>query len=108
MSIRSRLVRVALVGTVVVSVGVTAQAAVRSAGSGPSRNTPYGGTARSLRGIVQAEDFDAGGQGVAYHDTSRGTRGPVYRPGDVDFRPVPKQPQAVAVDVAPGEWLQYT
>jgi hypothetical protein len=30
---------------------------------------PYGGTARQLPGILQAEDFDEGGEGVAYHDT---------------------------------------
>lgn len=35
----------------------------------PSSQAPYGGTPRTLPGIVQAEDFDEGGEGVAYHDT---------------------------------------
>ncbi|HEX7315548.1 MAG TPA: carbohydrate-binding protein [Pyrinomonadaceae bacterium] len=35
----------------------------------PAAQVPYGGSARPLPGVVQAEDFDEGGEGLAYHDT---------------------------------------
>jgi tetratricopeptide (TPR) repeat protein len=73
---------------------------------------PFGGTATAVPGTVQAEDFDLGGEGEAYHDADRegsGT-GQGYRSSE-----------AVAVDVCrdlggghnvglvrPGEWLAYT
>ena len=31
--------------------------------------SPYGGTAIAIPGRIQAEDYDLGGEGVAYHDT---------------------------------------
>jgi len=30
--------------------------------------SPYSGTPRSIPGTIQAEDFDKGGEGTAYHD----------------------------------------
>ncbi|PYJ08700.1 MAG: hypothetical protein DME25_00800, partial [Verrucomicrobia bacterium] len=41
--------------------------------------TPFGGTARSLPGTIQAEDFDDGGEGVAYHDVESANYGGRYR-----------------------------
>lgn len=35
----------------------------------PAVRSPYGGSARQLPGVVQAEDFDEGSEGLAYHDT---------------------------------------
>ena len=35
----------------------------------PAGRSPHGGAARPLPGTVQAEDFDNGGEGIAYHDT---------------------------------------
>ncbi len=32
--------------------------------------TPYGETPRSVPGIIEAEEFDEGGEGVAYHDVT--------------------------------------
>src|ERR1700741_935491 len=31
---------------------------------------PFGGTPRSVTGRIQAEDFDTGGYGIAYHATN--------------------------------------
>ena len=31
-------------------------------------STPYGGEPWPIPGIIEAEDFDLGGEGVAYHD----------------------------------------
>ena len=46
---------------------------------------PFGGIARALPGIVQAEDFDEGGEGVAYHDTDASNTGGQYRSTGVDI-----------------------
>ena len=48
-------------------------------------STPYGGTAAALPGTVQIENFDAGGSGVAYLDTTSGNSGGRYRATDVDI-----------------------
>jgi phosphatidylserine/phosphatidylglycerophosphate/cardiolipin synthase-like enzyme len=75
----------------------------------PSGSTPYTGTAVALPGTIQAENFDNGGQHVAYFDNTPGNEGGVYRATDVDI--------AVAHDtgggytlgwVGAGEWLNYT
>src|SRR2546423_1138961 len=72
--------------------------------------SPFGGTAAAVPGIVQAENFDDGGEGIAYHDTSAGNKGGLYRATDVDI-------QSTATDVGggygigwtrAGEWLKYT
>ncbi len=57
---------------------------------------------------IEAEDFDLGGAGVAYHDTTAANLGnSSYRPGEgVDLRTGGTD---VAVSsTAAGEWLQYT
>src|SRR3954453_1260793 len=46
-----------------------------------SSNTPYLGTAAAVPGTVQAENYDSGGEGVAYHDTTSGNTGGAYRSG---------------------------
>jgi hypothetical protein len=77
--------------------------------SAATGSTPYGGTPRALPGVVEAEDFDEGGAGVAYHDNTPGNAGGAYRNTDVDI--------AAAADVgggytlgwvSAGEWLNYT
>ncbi len=61
----------------------------------------------SVPGSVQAEDFDAGGEGVAYHDTEPANLGGAYRPAEgVDI-----EKGAYITDVGwirSGEWLTYT
>eukprot|EP00752_Nemacystus_decipiens_P002207 g2098.t1 len=62
-----------------------------------------------LPGIVQAEDFDAGGEGVAYHDnTTHDEGGSNYRKGEgVDLE---RNTDGV-INVGwtePGEWISYT
>ena len=41
--------------------------------------SPFGGTARAIPGIIQAEDFDDGGPEVAYHDNDVPNDGAQYR-----------------------------
>jgi hypothetical protein len=77
-------------------------------GSGGSGGlTPFSGTPVSLPGTVPAANFDNGGEGVAYHDTSAGNSGGKYRNTDVDL----ENSSEGWVDLgwtAPGEWLNYT
>jgi phosphoribosylaminoimidazole (AIR) synthetase len=65
-----------------------------------------------LPGVVEAEDFDMGGEGVSFHDED-GHDGPAYRtdPADapVDFQAGDHYSNGFAVvRIAEGEWLNYT
>ena len=76
----------------------------------PSPTTPYGGTPVALPGIVQTENYDIGGQGLAYSDTTAGNAGNVYRSDDVDIGPT-TDPSSNGFYVGwtrAGEWLKYT
>jgi subtilisin family serine protease len=91
---------------------LNAAAAVNScdaSGSGSATNNawPYGGTAWPIPGTVHAENFDAGGEGVAYHDTTAGNSGGAYRSTDVDIEPSSEGTYDVGWTAA-GEWLNYT
>ena len=59
-----------------------------SSGAGPSSGpTPFLGAPVTLPGTVNAQDFDNGGEGAAYHDTTPGNNGGAYRSEDVDLEP---------------------
>jgi hypothetical protein len=68
---------------------------------------PVSGTPAAIPGVIQAEAFDNGGEGVAYHDTTPGNSGGAYRPGDVDVQPASGGGYNVGWAV-PGEWVAYT
>jgi hypothetical protein len=71
--------------------------------------SPYGGTARPVPGTIQAEDFDNGGEGVAYHDTDTVNSGGVYRSTGVDVQAAGDSGGGYNVGwVKTGEWLTYT
>jgi Carbohydrate binding module (family 6) len=72
-----------------------------------SLSTPYSTRPVSLPGVVQAENFDNGGEGVAYHDATSGNSGGAYRSTDVDLEPASSGGYDVGW-VEAGEWLQYT
>jgi len=70
---------------------------------------PYGGTSAPIPGTVQAENYDTGGQGVAYNVTSVNGTANNYRPDGVDLE--------VTTDTggghnlgwtAAGQWFKYT
>jgi hypothetical protein len=70
---------------------------------------PFGGTPRAIPGTIQAEDFDEGGEGVAYHDIDAGNNGGQYRSGDVDVEATSDTSGGYNVGwMAAGEWLNYT
>ena len=71
---------------------------------------PYGGTVPVLPARIEAEDFDNGGQGVGYHNTSAGNPGEAYRTNvDVGIEVTTDTGGGYDVGyVNPGEWLEYT
>lgn len=75
-----------------------------------SSSTPFGGTAAALPGIVQTENFDEGGQGLAYHDASSGNSGGAYRSTDVDVGATadPLSGGHFLGWARVGEWVKYT
>src|SRR5262245_27650342 len=73
----------------------------------PPVSTPYSGTAAPIPGTIQAENFDNGAEGTAYHDTAAGNSGGAYRQTRVDIEPASEGSYDVGW-IAPGEWLNYT
>lgn len=86
-------------------------AAVSTGGGGgggtPSTLSPYTGTPAPVPGQINAERFDNGGEGVAYHDTSTGNSGGQFRNTDVDIQSSSEGGFNVGWTGA-GEWMNYT
>ncbi len=69
---------------------------------------PYKGVPFAVPGRIEAEDFDNGGEGVAYHDLTSGNQGGLYRTNvDVDIIS-PFTGVYVVNNFQTGEWLEYT
>src|SRR5439155_44457 len=64
----------------------------------------------SVPGLIEAEDFDLGGEGVSWHDLTSGNQGGFYRTNtDVDIiAPAGNASGAVVNNFQTGEWLEYT
>jgi hypothetical protein len=70
---------------------------------------PYMGRAAVVPGTIQAEHFDDGAEGAAYHDLSAANEGGYFRPTGVDLEPSSDTGDGANVGwVFPGEWLTYT
>ena len=75
--------------------------------NGPIRN-PYGGIVRTLPGIIQSEDYDMDGEGIAYSDNDTTNQGNQYRTLEgVDIEVCQEGGFNVGWTDA-GEWLEYT
>ena len=62
-----------------------------------------------MPGTVQFENYDAGGEGIAYHDTTSGNTGGAYRTNSVDIKATTYTGGGYLVGWAvAGEWLKYT
>jgi hypothetical protein len=71
-----------------------------------SNQTPYS-TVISLPGTIQAENYDVGGESIAYRDTSPGNSGGAYRSDNVDIEACSEGGYDVGwIDT--GEWLDYS
>ena len=67
----------------------------------------FSGSAVSIPGVIQAEDYDLGGPSIAYHDRSDGNAFGHYRSDNVDIEAGSAGEQHVG-QVEPGEWIEYT
>jgi hypothetical protein len=75
----------------------------------PSPTAPYSGTPIALPGTVQFENYDTGGSDVAYHDTTSGNTGNVYRTNNVDIQATTDSGGGYNLAwVKATEWLKYT
>ena len=82
------------------SVGSVARAATEG---------PYGGTAAAVPGAVQAENYDTGGQGVAYNVTSVNGSANSYRSDGVDLETTTDTGGGYDLGwTAAGQWFKYT
>ncbi len=72
--------------------------------------TPFSGTPIAVAGRIQAEDFDNGGEGIAYHDTSTANEaGTSYRTSGVEIEASGDAGGGWNVGwMKTGEWLEYT
>ncbi|ANQ51878.1 carbohydrate-binding protein [Flammeovirga sp. MY04] len=69
----------------------------------------YGGTPHSIPGKVEAEDYDIGGQGIAFSDTDTNNQGGMYRTDGVDIEICSDTDGGYNVGwMNTGEWLEYT
>jgi glucuronoarabinoxylan endo-1,4-beta-xylanase len=83
------------------SVGSTPQA--------PFNGSPFAfGTGGGV--TIQAEDYDLGGEGMAYHETTSNNIGNVYRPNEaVDVKLIANTASQYRLsDAAVGEWVEYS
>lgn len=76
----------------------------------PIAQVPFFGIPAAIPGIIQAEDYDKGGEGIAYHDLSLTNDGNEYRAGEaVDIQATADTNLGYNVGwVLAGEWLEYT
>jgi hypothetical protein len=76
---------------------------------GASSEAPYGGTPAAVPGTVQAENYDTGGQGVAYNVSSVNGSANSYRSDGVDLEPTSDTGGGDDVGwTSTGQWFNYT
>jgi DUF5010 C-terminal domain/Fibronectin type III domain len=90
--------------------GYSAYSNEASATTPGSSQGAWGGTARAIPGTIEAEDFDTGGQGVAYQDADSSNNGGQFRTGEgVDIETTSDSGNGYNVGwTDSGEWLEYT
>lgn len=70
---------------------------------------PYGGTPRSILSRIELEDYNEGGSGVSWWDTSPTNEGGVYRNNSVDIQATNDDGGGYHIGwVNANEWLEYT
>ena len=69
--------------------------------------TPGPYTSLTIPGTLEAEQYDNGGEGVAYHDTTPGNQGGAYRQDDVDIEQMAGGGYDLCF-IRDGEWVNYT
>lgn len=69
--------------------------------------SPYKGVASVLPGAVEMENYDEGGEGMAFHDSDEQNEGDGYRKDGVDIEEFSTGEYAIGWTKA-GEWTEYT
>ncbi len=69
--------------------------------------TPFNGIAIAIPGVIEAEDYDKGGEGISLKDNTTAPNGTLYRPDNVDIGTTPDGGFCIA-NVYTGEWREYT
>ncbi len=71
--------------------------------------SPYGGTPYAIPGKIEAENYDLGGQTIAFSDNTAGNSGGAFRGDDVDIEATTDAGAGYNIGyIAAGEWLEYT
>jgi hypothetical protein len=74
----------------------------------PAPQSPYDGVI-PIPGVIQAENYDNGGEGLAYHDSDAVNSGATYRTDGVDIEPCADAGGGYNVGwMDSAEWLAYT
>ena len=71
-------------------------------------NTPYSGTPLPIPGTIEIEDYDNGGQNLAYYDVTAGNSGGFYRPSEAVDLQTATEGTAFLGWTNDGEWTKYT
>lgn len=69
--------------------------------------SPYKGVASVLPGAVEMENYDEGGEGMAFHDSDEKNEGKDYRDDGVDIEEFSTGEYAIGWTKS-GEWTEYT
>jgi hypothetical protein len=72
--------------------------------------SPYPGPAATvIPAVLEAENFDRGGEGLAFHDTDTANTGGAYRADGVDIQGRSTASNGFEIfDAHAGEWMEYT
>lgn len=76
----------------------------------PGASTPWKGQAAAIPGLIEAEHYDEGPAGTAYHDLTARNEGASYRGEtqvDIEARPDASNSYGIGW-TRPSEWLLYT
>jgi O-glycosyl hydrolase len=105
----SGLVSAVAQGTATITVKTTSGNFTATTAMTVKGQEPYTGTNIALPGVVQAENFDKGGQNLAYNDIDATNNGNQYRTAEgVDIDVIAGTTGYTVGWTAAGEWLEYT
>ena len=71
-------------------------------------NSPYGGNRWPVPGTIEAENYDVGGEGFAYHSTTPNNAKNKYRKDNVTIQPTTDAGGGHSVQIKTKEWLKYS
>src|SRR5579863_472950 len=102
-------VRAAIAVAAVFALALPGLSAAGAVGARAATGAPYGGTAAAVPGTVQAENYDTGGQGVAYNVTSTNGSANSYRSDVVDLEATTDTGGGYDLGwTTGGQWFKYT